>query len=130
PRCGSGSLVMGPGWRTMLDRELPAVLAETGEDGPSRRSRRSSPCSADLDEPLEDGRVDVGQPLDVEAPLAAGVLPDAFEQRVRFLRAQEAVERQVLLARGETDREPVELAAAGVLEMAGAEADDARSPHL
>src|SRR5262249_47228880 len=82
-----------------------------------------------LDQLLQDPGVHVGQALEVEAALPERVLAALAQDRIGTV-AEQAVESEILLAGGEADREPVELASARVLELAGAESDDARSPHL
>src|SRR5262249_28738964 len=79
---------------------------------------------------LENLRVDVRQPLDVETAAAEPVLAELSEKLALGARAAREVDRQVRLARREAGDEPLDLAAALVRHVMVAEADDARTPHL
>src|SRR5271157_1121759 len=97
-------------WRT--SRGLPSVrlLRALGGDG-----------FHDLR--LQHLLVHVGELLDVEAALAGAVLAEVAGIR-------HAVENECGLTRRKSDQRRIALAAALVLVVVGAEADDRRTPHL
>ena len=74
--------------------------------------------------------MDVRQALDVEAAFPRRVFAELVEQ-FRMTRLIDAdIESDVLFAGRKRDQHPIGFATVGVLYFAGAESDDAGSPHL
>src|SRR6185295_15481854 len=79
---------------------------------------------------LEHRRFHIRHRADVETPLAYLVSAELLEQAVLVGKVTRQVHGDVALSRGESDDTRVPLAAALVLVVIAAEADDAGPPHL
>src|SRR5581483_2666594 len=82
------------------------------------------------DQLFERGQVYIVEALEIEAELASLVLAQFVEQRIVLVQDRQDIDREVVLARGESNQERVTLVAAGILVVIASKADHAPRPDF